>query len=97
MQEIATNVLPGGLFIHWDVIRDLIGVFHSVTGRIHQKYEYRWFPNREVAALHNTELAADEAAATVTLKSAPPQLGSATQLLKPAPLGWLLPMFEPMD
>lgn len=108
VQEVVTDFLPGGLFIHWDAIRELsepsnalshnlIGMFHSITGRLHRKYEYRWFPSREAAALHQAELAADGGAASVMLKGAPLHVSSTISYLKPAPFGWLRPLFEPMD
>lgn len=103
-----TDFLPGGLFVHWDAIRELpkpsallnhnrIGMFHSITGRLHRKYEYRWFPSRDAATIHRLELAKDEGAASVALKSAPFKVSSIATYLRPAPFGWLRPLFEPMD
>ncbi|SKB95371.1 NIPSNAP family protein [Sphingopyxis flava] len=108
VQETVTDFLPGGLFIHWDAIRELpgasailghnlIGMFHSTTGRLHRKYEYRWFESRDAAIAHEIEMAQDTAAAGVAEKSLPHQAGRSVRYLKPAPFRWLRPLFEPMD
>jgi len=108
VQEVVTDFLPGGLFAHWDAIRahaspskalrhNLIGMFHSTIGRLHRKYEYRWFASREEAAAHAQVLACDKQGADIALKSAPHLAAVATRYLRPAPFGWLRPLFEPMD
>lgn len=108
VQEVITDFLPGGLFAHWDALRELpdtspalahnlIGMFHSMTGRLHRKYEYRWFESREAAFAHQRSLADDPGAMSVSLKSAPHLVGKAVRLLKPAPFRWLQPLFAPMD
>jgi hypothetical protein len=108
VQEVVTDFLPGGLFVHWDAIRELpkpspamchnlIGTFNSITGRLHRLYEYRWFMRREDAATHELALATDQAAASVMLKSESCRVGRTVTYLKPAPFAWLRPLFEPMD
>jgi hypothetical protein len=108
VQEVITDFLPGGVFVHWGAIKELpsssaalrhnlIGMFNSITCRLHRMYEYRWFMSREAAAAHELELAKDQAAASVTLKSEPYRIGRHVNYLKPAPFGWLRPLFEPMD
>ncbi|MEZ5998729.1 MAG: NIPSNAP family protein [Hyphomonas sp.] len=108
VQETITDFLPGGIFAHWGAIAELqapsealkhnlIGMFHSTTGRLHRKYEYRWFMNREDAVAHQLDLAKDAAAAEVAVKSEPFLVTSKVSYLKPAPFGWLRPLFEPMN
>lgn len=108
VQEIITDFLPGGLFAHWDAIRELpqpspalghnlIGMFHSTSGRLHRKYEYRWFESPDAAFAHEQALADDDGAMAVALKSAPYMVGRSVRLLTPAPFRWLRPLFAPMD
>ena len=108
VQETVTDFLPGGLFAHWDAIRELqdppeslshnlIGMFHSTTGRLHRKYEYRWFLSREDAAAHQLEMNRQEGTAQVALLSAPYMVSSKVSYLRPAPFPWLRPLFQPMD
>jgi hypothetical protein len=108
VQEMVTDFTPGGLFNHWDAIaqapspseamtHNLIGTMSSLTGRLHRMYEYRWFLSRADAAAHQLELARDEAAAGVALKSDPFRVATTYTYLKPSPWPWLRPLFEPMD
>lgn len=108
VQEVVTDFLPGGIFAHWAALAELpaaspalthnlVGMFSAMTGRLHRKYEYRWFASRDAAAAHAQQLAQDDAAATVERKSEPYRVGTQVRYLKPAPFGWLRPLFEPMD
>jgi hypothetical protein len=106
VQETIVDFLPGGLFLHWDAIRELpessawlnhnlVGMFHSTTGRLHRKYQYRWFDSAEAARVHAAS--PDAAAREVELKSAELEVGRTVRYLKPAPFPWLRPLFQPMD
>jgi len=108
VQETVTDFLPGGLFVHWDALaavadasatlsHNLIGMFQAISGRLHRKYEYRWFLSREEAIAHREEAAADRALSPVRAASEPMTVGSTIRYLRPAPFAWLRPLFQPMD